>query len=300
MKVSNIVRRYIAILGRLSNNKKANFDQLVDAIERMGADDISISKRTLQRMLVDIEDLFHIKIKCDKTTSFYSIQKDELDREGSKITQSLQFLNYQKYLENFETYIAYDKSCMVGQEFIFDIQNAIKEKVCIQFEYSKFKSSNSNSELRVVAPYGLKEYRGRWYLVGSDMGKNKMRIFGLDRISNLTETNQRMSLPVDFNIHQFFKYSVGITVDENDITDFIELSFSSLLSDYIKNFPIHPNQEILDETEEGRLTIKFRAYINLELVNELMQFSDDVKVIKPTILKKMILKRAEDILRNNS
>jgi hypothetical protein len=38
MKVSYIVKRYIAILGRLSNQKKATFQQLMDAIERMGGD----------------------------------------------------------------------------------------------------------------------------------------------------------------------------------------------------------------------------------------------------------------------
>lgn len=298
MKVSYIVRRYIAILGRLSNQKKATFQQLMDAIVRMGGEDTKISQRTFQRMINDIEDLFQVVIKCNRD-GFYYIIESQSDMENSKITQSLQFFNYQKYLENFESKIAYDKSCMVGQQFIYDIQNAIKEKNCIQFGYTKYNANENSEETRDVAPYGLKEYKGRWYLVGLDNTKNEIRIFGLDRMTDLRESETRMVNPKDFNIHTYFKHSIGISVDKDDISEFVELEFSNKLAGYIRNFPIHPSQNILMESKNG-IVIKIRTYINLELVNELMQYSDDVKILKPVLLKKMMLKRHEQFLANNS
>jgi len=298
MKVSYIVKRYIAILGRLSNGKLATFQQLLESIERIGGEDNTISQRTFQRMINDIEDLFHIQIKCNKE-GFYQIVQEESEFENLKIAQSLQFLNYQKYLENFENHIAYDKSCMVGQEYIYDIQNAIKEKVAIRFDYSKYNPKQNTTEHREVSPYGLKEYRGRWYLVGKDHKKDEIRIFGLDRIKKLEISERGMTIPADFDIHDFFKYSIGVSVDSNDIPEFVELEFSDRLAGYIKNFPIHPNQKIISETDIA-LQVRFRSYINLELVNEIMQYSDDVKVIKPAKLKKMILKRGEEILKNNA
>lgn len=297
MKVSYIVKRYIAILGRLSNNKKANFEQLIDAILRIDEEDMSISKRTFQRMINDIEDLFLIKIKCNRE-GFYYIEENQSEFDSSKIVQSLHFFNYQKYLENFEHHIAYDKSCMKGQELIFDIQQAIKDKICVEFEYTKYKSTESISEHRLIAPYGLKEYRGRWYMVGKDMDKQEIRIFGLDRMSNLQCSVQKMIIQKDFDIHRFFKHSIGISIDENDISEIVELAFSHKLSGYIKNFPLHQSQQIIEESNQG-IVIKLRTYINLELINELMQYSDDVKILKPVRLRKMILKRAEDILNNN-
>lgn len=298
MKVSYIVKRYIAILGRLSNNKKATFPQLIDAIERIGGEDMSISQRTFQRMINDIEDLFHVKIKCDKS-GFYSIDESQSALESSKITQSLQFLNYQKYLENFESHIAYDKSCMVGQQFLYDIQDAIKEKICIEFDYIKYNPKNNDIENRLVAPYGLKEYRGRWYLVGKDIDKNEIRIFGLDRMSNLKESERTMKMPADFDIHRFFKHSIGVSTDKDDISEIIELEFSDKLSGYIRNFPIHSSQEILEQ-KKNYLRIRLRAYINLELINELMLYSDDVHIVKPLKLKRLMVKRAEDFLANNA
>lgn len=102
----------------------------------------------------------------------------------------------------------------------------------------------------------------------------------------------------DFNIHVYFKHSIGISVDKDDISEFVELEFSDKLAGYIRNFPIHPSQTILSETTKG-LVVKLRTYINLELVNELMQYSDDIKIIKPAKLKKMMIKRHEDFLKNN-
>jgi predicted DNA-binding transcriptional regulator YafY len=63
--------------------------------------------------------------------------------------------------------------------------------------------------------------------------------------------------------------------------------------------PLHPSQKIVEESSEG-IRIRFRAYISVELVNELMNYSDDVRVLKPIRLKKMLLKRAEQILKNNT
>ena len=50
---------------------------------------------------------------------------------------------------------------------------------------------------------------------------------------------------------------------------------------------------------KNRMVVKIRTYINLELVNELMQYSDDVKILKPASLKKMMIKRHEIFLKNN-
>ena len=297
MKVSYIVKRYIAILGRLSNQKKANFQQLMDAIERIGGEDMTISQRTFQRMINDIEDLFQVKIKCDRA-GYYSILEDASDMQHSKITQSLHFFNYQKYLENFENHIAYDKSCRVGQQYLFDIQNAIREQRCLSFDYAKYNPKEKGTEKRELAPYGLKEFKGRWYLVGKDLAKNELRIFGLDRIDNIETSSRKALIPKDFSIHKYFKHSIGISVDRDDISEFVELEFSPKLAGYIKNFPIHPSQTLLADSEYGVL-IKLRTYINLELVNELMLYSDDVKVTKPAKLKKMMITRHEEFLKNN-
>lgn len=296
MKARYIVKRYVDIVGRLSNNKRANFDQLITVIESQD-EQMSFTRRTFQRMLQDIEWIFHIKIKCDKD-GFYYIAQDDSDADKIKLAQSFHFINYQKHFENFQKHIAYDAQCIVGQEFIYDIQTAIKDKKCIEIDYEKYNLNASKADHRIIEPYGLKEYKGRWYLLGKDKDKNELRVFGLDRISTLNISELRFSFPSSFDIHHYFKDAIGTMVIQDDVSEFVELVFTSKLAGYIKNMPIHPSQKILEETSEG-IHVRFRTYLSVELVNELMIYSDDVKVIKPLRLRKMLLKRAEQILKNN-
>ncbi len=297
MKARYIVKRYVDILGRLSNGKKANFDQLISVIESQD-EQLSFTRRTFQRMLQDIEWIFHISIKCDKD-GFYYIANNESEEEQVKLAQSFQFINYQKHFENFERHISYDTQCIVGQEYIYDIQTAIKDKNSLELIYDKFTSEKNGSKGRIIDPYGLKEYKGRWYLLGKDRDKNELRIFGLDRISRLVLSEYRFSMPRDFDIKTFFKDAIGTSVLQDEVAEFIELMFSNKLAGYIKNMPIHPSQKILTESNDG-IHIRFRSYISIELVNELMMYSDDIKVIKPERLRKKLIKRAEEILLNNS
>ena len=62
--------------------------------------------------------------------------------------------------------------------------------------------------------------------------------------------------------------------------------------------PIHISQKIEHEDHTG-LVIRLRAHNSIELINELMIYSDDVRVLRPLKLKKALRKRAEQILENN-
>ncbi|MFY7862030.1 MAG: helix-turn-helix transcriptional regulator [Chitinophagales bacterium] len=295
MKTKDIVRRYVDVLGRLSNNKRATFDQLLHAIEAKD-ENLGITRRTFQRMIDDIDEIFRIRIKSDRE-GFYYIEHNQSEEDQIKLTQSFHFINYQKHFENYEKHIAFDSQCMVGQEYIYDIRTAIKECITVEIEYRKY-TTKTEIEKRLIDPYGLKEYQGRWYIVGYDRDKNAKRTFGLDRIKGLKMSEMRFLMPKDFNIKDYFKNSIGTIVLEDETPELIELLFTPKLAGYVKNMPIHPSQKIEYEDHTG-LIIRIRAHNSIELINELMIYSDDVRVLRPLKLKKALRKRAEQILENN-
>lgn len=295
MKTKYIVKRYMDILGRLSNGKKAKFEQLVAVIESTD-EQLKITQRTLQRVIQDIQEIFRIVIRSDRE-GFYYIVTDDSEEDQLRMMQTLQFVNYQKHIEGFEKYVSYDTQCMVGQQYIYDIKTAIKERTSIEIVYDKYALDKEN-EIRSIEPYGLKEYRGRWYLVGNDRAKNEIRTFGLDRIRQLQFSNSRFTMPRNFSVKSHFQSAIGTYVLYDDVAELIEVSVSHRLAGYIRNMPIHSSQKIIKENMEG-ITIQFRAYVTVELVNELLIYSDDMVVHKPSRLKKRLVKRAQQILENN-
>jgi proteasome accessory factor B len=59
--------------------------------------------------------------------------------------------------------------------------DAVRERQAVGFDYRK--SGAETVESRVVEPWGVLSWRGRWYLVGHDRGRNAPRSFRLSRLS---------------------------------------------------------------------------------------------------------------------
>ena len=58
---------------------------------------------------------------------------------------------------------------------------AVRERRAVSFDYRK--SGAETIENRVVEPWGVLSWRGRWYLVGLDRGRKAARSFRLSRLS---------------------------------------------------------------------------------------------------------------------
>lgn len=63
-----------------------------------------------------------------------------------------------------------------------DLMAAVSGHRVIQFSYRK--PAATVAEKRVVEPWGVLSWRGRWYLVGHDRGRGEARSFRLDRITD--------------------------------------------------------------------------------------------------------------------
>ena len=58
---------------------------------------------------------------------------------------------------------------------------AVRDRRAVRFDYRK--SGSDTVEGRVVEPWGVLSWRGRWYLVGHDRGRDAPRSFRLSRLS---------------------------------------------------------------------------------------------------------------------
>ena len=131
--------------------------------------------------------------------------------------------------------------------------------------------------------YALKEFRNRWYVVGKDLKDNKIKSFGLDRLSKLDFTGKHFALPDNFEVNEHYKNCFGIISPNADKPQEIILSFDPFQGKYIKSLPLHASQEILEDNED-ELLIKLTLYITHDFVMELLSYGENVKVIEPIAL----------------
>ncbi len=165
-----------------------------------------------------------------------------------------------------------------GIDFIEPILKAILEKQIINFDYKKF--SDLSYSKKILLPILLKEDKNYWYVIGISENKKLPTTYALDRMKNLIITNKNF-VPPSFNANEYFKYSFGITVsDEEPIK--IVLSFTTYQGNYIKALPIHETQEIITDNEK-ELRISVIVKPSYEFYSKILSYGDCARVISPRL-----------------
>lgn len=181
-----------------------------------------------------------------------------------------------------------------GSEYLNPILTAIKKRKSVQFEYQKFNSTET--KIRRIDPYLLKEYRNRWYLIGKSISKDKTITFALDRMKELTILSQGFSPDENFNPDLFFKYSIGIT-SYNGNPEIIRFQTDKTLSQYLLSQPIHPTQKRIKEKKKSDL-FEIEVLITPELIMLLLSHGSKLKVLSPNDLIEQVKNEIEASLSN--
>jgi predicted DNA-binding transcriptional regulator YafY len=194
-----------------------------------------------------------------------------------------------------EQFIQFEQSLSdTGSEFLSPILEAIKQSLWVSFDYTSFVSGQTKA--RKVIPLLLKEYRNRWYLISFDDSKKDFITYGLDRMKELEILSEPAEKPENFKPENFFKYAVGITSGNEDPSQVI-FTANPVAAKYISSQPFHSSQKLVKETKDQS---EFSLMVNIseELIRSLLSYGGEVKILKPSILKKEINRRAEAILNN--
>ena len=181
-----------------------------------------------------------------------------------------------------------------GKEFLQPLYTAIKDYHQVELVYKRF---NSNKESRrVIHPYLLKEYKHRWYLVGFVEDKDSLSTYALDRMVSVDLKEEDFIVQQNFNPEEFFKFSFGIT-QNNEKPYKVKLKFPSQQKGYLITQPLHASQ-VIKEKSDNTLIIELEVYLTYELVERILGYGEHVEVIAPIELKAEIIHRLKASLTN--
>lgn len=287
MSKRGYISRYLLILKKLKVKPYSSYEELQSYLDhqidflQMQDDTLNIgfSKRTLQRDLREIRNLFGIDIEYSKTHRGYFINPNEAENMNfQRMIEAFDMFNSLNLAQDLTPFIHLERRKPQGTENLYGLLHAIKNKLKVEFTYQKFWDEESNE--RWVEPYALKEFKNRWYVLAKDCSDNNIKSFALDRLTNFEITRQHFHYPDDYNIEQRYRYCFGI-ISPNDATpQEIILSFDPFQGKYIKTLPLHETQEILEDNDQ-ELKIKLKLFLTHDLMMELLSFGDNMKVIEP-------------------
>jgi predicted DNA-binding transcriptional regulator YafY len=170
-----------------------------------------------------------------------------------------------------------------GIEHFDKLHNAITKQQPLSVAYKKFDKPTRE---HIFHPYLLKEYKFRWYVLGhSEASRNKI-ILALDRIETIVKKKVPFKPNTGIDVQKYFDHTIGVTLHPGGVKE-VELWCSVSQGHYFKTQPLHATQKVLSDDATG-LVLSLQLVINYELLQTILTYGAEVKVLKPTTLQQQV------------
>ena len=264
------------------------------------SESIGTSSRTIKRDLQEIRKYMGVSIDYSKANNGYYIPEDE-DQQSDleRVLEPFDLLS-SIYAENkLPGFVFPEKRQHKGTEHLYTLIQAIKRSRIVEILYVKF--DDTEPRLRVVEPYGLKEYHGRWYLLAKEVNgriedAGEIKTWGLDRISHITISSDRFSRDLEVDVETEYKNCIGIYSDKDKPVEEVILSFPPMGGRYHVAHPFHESQEVVLANDQEYI-IRLKVRITYDFIMELLSETQDVTVLAPQHLKAELVRIYEQAIQ---
>jgi len=327
----NALIRYRTIDRCLINRyRKWTLEDLIeacsDALYEYEGIDKGVSKRTVQgdiqimrsdklgynAPIIVLENKYYTYEEADYSISNIPLTGEDLNRLTEVVEILKQFKGFSHFREiegmvqkledkvlseklQQQPIIQFEKNeHLKGLEYLDDIYNAILKKQALEISYRSFKAREASDF--IFHPYLLKEYRNRWFVLGSRGEELRLITLALDRLEQLSISNQNLRANDEVDFANYYNDVVGVTVTAAKTTKVV-YKVSRNNAPYVLTKPFHASQEVLEKHEDGSITFSIKVIPNFELERLLLGFGESLEVIRPLRLRKRMKDKFEIALK---
>lgn len=302
----NAYLRFQLINEKLQKGRYPSLNDLMDYLEE---NDLRVSRSTLEKDLEVMRNRFDLPIAYDRYKEGYyytdpmasfdsSLSNEDVETVWMAVETLRQFRhsdafkNVGKSLDRIMSRLKIDlaekqehaskviyyepEPYFAGSEWLSVIYDAIREQMIISFTFNHL----GNKAYHELNPYFLKEFAGRWYVIGIE--KDQAVTFGLDRIEELVKCEN------DFRRNQEKAHQIKLNIELNlGILDFrvrkhgVQIRFDASLADEIKSNPFLANQGIVHEDAKD-IIVYLEVVLNEAFVRKVVfPYGDKATVLAP-------------------
>lgn len=283
----NQIKKYVWLVETIYKAKKISLKEINSKwLETDLSEGLEIPRRTFHTWRNEVEDLFGIEIQCDKTDGdrYFIEDRDKL-KNNSLQSWLLNTMSVNNML--LENKTLSDRILLEnipsGQDYLSIVTDAMKKSKVLEITYKGYWSEHEHTF--PVAPYCVKLFRQRWYLVGNSVYEDKIRIYSLDRVLNASLTEEPFKYPKDFSPEVYFQDCFGVIRDDETEVETVKLKVNADQSNYLRSLPLHPSQEEI-ETSDDYSIFTLRVRPTFDFYQELLKNGETLEVLEPTWLRK--------------
>ena len=282
------LQKYIWLIDTVRRAGKISLEEISDRWERNKdlSDYKPLSRSTFNRWKDAIFSQFGIIISCQRAGGYLyyienpeDIEEDELKKW---MLDSFSISNLVGENLSLKDRILVSRIPSAGT-YLAALLEAMKENRVVTITYCRFDRSESHKVS--IEPYCLKLFENRWYVLARNVQYDDLRIYGLDRIEDLSMTDDTFRLPKDFSASDYFSNYYGIVTDKGMKPQHIVVRAYGSHIPYIKSLPLHHSQRLLEDNGEYA-DFEFFLTPTYDFVMRLLHVGAMIEVISPASLRK--------------
>lgn len=297
MRNTDTFRQYIWLIDTIRISRKLSLNRIQTLwIEDDLNDRKPLSRTTFYRIRQEIEDMFGIHIDCDKQHQYF-ISNPEILKDKSTQNWLLQTLTVNNVL--VDSLSIKDRLVLEeipeGLEYLQTIIKAIKKNNVLLMTHCSFDRTEEHTFL--IEPYCLKAFRQRWYLLGKTTQNEELRIFALDRVTELVITEQTFQTDPNFNANSFFKNFFGVFIGKEKPERVVLRAYGNMAK-FLRTLPKHPSQKEIATTDTYADFEYFLAPSYLDFRQAILKEGHELEVLEPKSLRNEIRDELQTALSN--
>ena len=297
IKIARLFQTYIWIIDTIRRHNGITLETLNAQWTRTQiSDGIPIHRNSFKRYCDAIEDTFHLKIECRKTSLGYQYflrHTQELHANDLKnwMLSTMTVAGIVSESKNIQERILLEH-VPSGETFLSEITRAMEHGHVVHIEYRKFTDSEPYSV--TAEPWCLKLFRQRWYLLARRTSDGTMRTYALDRMLHAESGEDTFELPKEFNAATQFQHSYGIFNAEGTPSSIVIRTYDGL-GNYYRTLPLHHSQQHTGSTPEYD-EFHLLLYPTPDFIQEILSQSNRIEVIRPESLRNEIRQKLKAAL----
>ena len=284
--VELLLKRYLWLIDTLKRGGEMTYNEIADRWDKSSVNDNGtiLSKRTFYNHCQAVSRHFGIDIECrrGRGLNLYRITNPEAIEENSVIKWTLDSFSLGELL--IANSSISDKILLEeipsGREWLEPILKALQDNLQIEIEYENFFGVKFIGK---VSPLCVKLFKRRWYVL-CEVGKDRKRIFSLDRVKSLVATDSSFIYPKDFVPADYFRDVFGIVAGTGGKVENIRIRTYAELPGYLRSLPMHHSQQEIESNAEFT-DFSLRLRPSFDFIQELLLHREQLEVLSPQTLR---------------
>lgn len=250
--------------------------------------DTPYSRRTFNNHRDAVEEVFGIRIECNRSSNRYFIGYSyDVSDENAENAWLINTFTVNSMLslgkERLSGRVSVE-DIPSGHRHLTNVMEAMTEGHEIVISYRKYTSEEA--EDYTLRPYAVKEFAKRWYVVAYCLERKGLRVYGLDRICSMRITDRTFRMPGDFDVDELFATSFGIYLPDGPGKT-ITFRTSETEAKFLRDLPIHSSQK--EVSSDGESVI-FSIFVcpDRNLIMEFCKHGSRIEVLSPSEVRESV------------